>query len=45
MSTPPSTTLGSFLWIARFERVSEAPEQIELIISGGYGNQTLKWRP
>lgn len=34
----------SELWIARFTRVSDSPEAIELIISGGYGNDTVKWK-
>ena len=34
----------SELWIARFQRVSDSPESIELIISGGYGNDTVKWK-
>lgn len=34
----------SELWIGRFERVSDDPREIELVISGGYGNKTLEWR-
>lgn len=33
----------SEMWIARFERVSESPSTVELVVSGGYGNKTLKW--
>lgn len=34
----------SELWIGRFEQVSPSPREVELIISGGYGNDTVTWK-
>lgn len=39
----PHLNLWSELWIARFERVDDAPARVELSIGSGLGHATLAW--
>lgn len=36
--------IWSELWIARFDRVSEHPQRVELIVGSGYGNGAVDWQ-